>query len=109
MLMMVLRLNRSATCPTTSVSRTMGKNCTRPTIPRAKVLWVSAYICQPTATAAIWNEMVEHIRANQNRIYLDSRNSDWVSLCGSWLGLALLVYVHMQSRQSSSQPTLHGK
>ena len=42
MLMMVLRLKRSATWPTTSVNSSMGRNCASPTMPSANVLWVSA-------------------------------------------------------------------
>jgi hypothetical protein len=57
----------------------MGRNCTSPTMPRANVLCVNAYICQPTATAAIWNESVEQILANQNRAYCGSLNTDSVA------------------------------
>jgi len=36
------RSQRSATCPTTNVSRTIGTNCTRPTNPRSSALPVSS-------------------------------------------------------------------
>src|ERR1700683_1855048 len=103
MLMMVLRLNRSATCPTTSVSRSMGRNCTSPTIPRAKVLWVSAYTCQPTATAAIWNDTVEQIRANQKRTYCGSRHTYLLLIGRSLSGIALLIHVRLQALQASNR------
>jgi hypothetical protein len=57
------------------------------------VLWVSAYTCQPTATAAIWKDIVEQMRANQKRAYCGSRNTDPVSIGGS--GIALLIHVHL--------------
>src|SRR5580704_6702549 len=102
MLMMVLRLNRSATCPTTSVSRSIGKNCTSPTMPRANVLCVSAYTCQPTATAVTWNDIVEHIRADQNRTYAGSRNTDLASMGCSGSGMTLLFHVHPQTQDAST-------
>jgi hypothetical protein len=44
---------RSAVWPAGSVHSTIGTNWASPTIPSMNVLWVSSYICQPTATATI--------------------------------------------------------
>jgi hypothetical protein len=59
------RSKRSATWPTTNTSNSKGRNCARPTKPRASALWVTSYICQPTATPIICDESDVHMRVQQ--------------------------------------------
>ncbi len=62
------RSNWSTTWPATSTSSKAGRNCSRPTRPRAQALPVRSYICQPMATISIWFAPVLARREYQKRM-----------------------------------------